>query len=54
MTELIKIQNTMSSVQIAELTGKLHKHVMRDIRNLIDIYQNLTRPHLVPLIIHPT
>jgi len=36
MTELIKIQNTMSSVQIAELTGKQHKHVMRDIRNLID------------------
>ncbi len=36
MTELIKIQNTMSSIQIAELTGKLHKHVMRDIRNLID------------------
>lgn len=35
MTELIKIQNTMSSHQIAELTGKLHQHVMRDIRNLI-------------------
>lgn len=35
MTDLIKIQNTMSSHQIAELTGKLHQHVMRDIRNLI-------------------
>lgn len=36
MTELIKIQDTMSSLQIAELTGKQHAHVMRDIRNLID------------------
>ena len=35
MTDLMKIQNTMSSHQIAELTGKLHQHVMRDIRNLI-------------------
>lgn len=39
MTELIKIQNTMSSVQIAELTGKQHAHVMRDIRNMIDNLQ---------------
>lgn len=39
MTDLIKIQNTMSSVQIAELTGKQHAHVMRDIRNMIDNLQ---------------
>lgn len=35
MTELIKIQNTMSSVQIAELTERTHKNVMRDIRNIL-------------------
>ena len=26
----------MTSVQLAELTGKKHQHVMRDIRSLID------------------
>lgn len=36
MTDLIKIQDTMSSLQIAEATGKQHSNVMRDIRNLID------------------
>ena len=36
MTELIKIQNTMSSIQIAELTERAHKNVMRDIRNLLE------------------
>lgn len=35
MTELMSIKETMSSLQIAEITGKQHAHVMRDIRNLI-------------------
>lgn len=35
MNELIKVE-TMTSVQIAEVTGKRHSHVMRDIRNMIE------------------
>ena len=29
-------KETMTSLEIAELTGKQHAHVMRDIRALID------------------
>lgn len=36
MRDLSLIKETMSSIEIAELTGKEHKTVMRDIRNLID------------------
>ena len=38
MNELTTItqSQTMSSLQIAELTGKKHQHVLRDIRNLIE------------------
>lgn len=36
MTELVQVKDTMSSLDIAELTGKLHKNVMRDIRDLLE------------------
>lgn len=36
MNEIIITQETMSSLQIAELTGKQHAHIMRDIRTLLD------------------
>jgi phage antirepressor YoqD-like protein len=37
-TEVIRFddQQTMTSLQIAEVTGKKHAHVMRDIRNMVD------------------
>lgn len=34
--EITTIQSTMSSLQIAELTGKQHAHIMRDIRCLLE------------------
>lgn len=42
MNDIIKItgvdgkHETMTSIQIAEITGKQHSHVMRDIRNVLD------------------
>lgn len=36
MVELTNTQQTMTSLQIAEATGKNHAHVMRDIRNMVE------------------
>ena len=36
MTELMSIKETMSSLQIAEITEKRHDAVLRDIRNLLE------------------
>ena len=33
-TNIIKIQQTMTSLEIAELTGKQHKNIMQAIRNM--------------------
>ena len=33
-TNIIKLQQTMTSLESAELTGKQHNHLMRDIRNM--------------------
>lgn len=36
MSNLTHIQNGLSSLEIAELTGKQHKNVLRDIDNMLD------------------
>lgn len=36
MEDLIKTEERMTSLQIAEVTGKEHKNVMRDIRNILE------------------
>jgi anti-repressor protein len=35
-TEVVLSKDKMSSIEVAELTGKQHAHVMRDIRSLLD------------------
>lgn len=35
-TEVVLSKGKMSSLEVAELTGKRHADVMRDIRNLLD------------------
>ena len=34
MTLIVNLQQTMTSLEIAELTGKQHKNVMQAIRNM--------------------
>ena len=47
MKELINtIEQKMSSFEIAKLTGKQHKHVMRDIRELNKGYEKLYLPKI--------
>lgn len=36
MNDLVQSKKGMSSLEIAELTGKIHSNVMRDIRNLLN------------------
>ena len=36
MKELVLNKETMSSLEVAELTGKAHFNVMRDIRSLLE------------------
>ena len=42
-TAIIKIQQTMTSLEIAELTGKRHNHLMRDIRNMELAWEKVTQ-----------
>ena len=46
MKDLALIKETMSSIEIAELTGKEHKNVIRDIRSLLE--QGVSRLNFEP------
>jgi anti-repressor protein len=41
-------QQTMSSIEIADATGKQHAHVMRDVRKLIDKINQSTSGLVIP------
>lgn len=42
MSKLSVVVASMSSIEIAELTGKRHDHVMNDIRKMLEDLENLT------------
>ena len=50
MNEVIRFadQQTMSSLEIADATGKQHAHVMRDVRKLIDKINQSTSGLVIP------
>lgn len=41
MNQLTTIQQTMSSREISEMTGKLHKNIMQSIRNMEDAWEKV-------------
>ena len=42
----------MTSLEIAEVTGKLHKHLMRDIRNMEPAWEKLHQLRFEQMQIH--
>lgn len=44
--EIAKTEQTMSSLEIAELTGKRHDHILRDIRNMFNSLEKEISPFL--------
>lgn len=45
MNDLVKEEVTMTSLQIAEATGKRHDHVIRDIKNILQQLDNQSQPN---------
>ena len=43
----VQTEQTITSLEVAELTGKQHKHIMRDIRNLL--YQGVAETNFGPV-----